>query len=711
MKKIYYIILLVIVTIWGCGDISDKPSSFDILSFLDKMPEAPKGGIVLVSPISGEVSSVPIIVKWVADTNVIKKVKISLFDNISNQWKIVGNNINASLRKFNIMNVPQSNCTIKIKVASAINDSIHVVSKEIFYRYTLPRLLITSPIAGNEYEGGQFYYITWSYNNEIANSNDYFDIFYSFDKNDWKLITSTRITYGSYYWLMPSVTTPTDCYLRMVNQTNSSISYTMQSPFKIIPAVNYTITQPTLGTEWEAGSSYLIEWNSKKSYIYTNIYYSLDSLNWVYISQTNSYSGTNSYYWTIPSTLKSNKAFIKLETSNDSKEFTISKRFIIKPQAPYKITSPTSGSEWASGGTYTINWKGVKSTTVSIYYKLNTNTWNLIATGINSSEGDNAYLWTIPQNISSDSARIKIQNSNLSTEYGISEKFKIIKLNPIKVLNPTQNSVWNVGNTYTIEWDKSTATWVKVEYTSNNGNSWNTIVNSTSATSYSWTIPNTLSSGTYKIRVSDYYNDVPAGISEPFQISAASVKFVSPLNSVSIKANSNYTIQWTAKDIDYLNCEFSSDNGTNWTKVFENQVAYANGTYQWTVPNISSSNCKLKIYDNANPSIKDEVSLTVYKPLITFTAPAAGAIWIGGTQRTIQWTSKYMNRINIEYSTDGGSNWNTIITFYNSPDGSNSYSWIVPTLSQTYTNCKIRIVDYNDYSTYFISPTFTIQKP
>ena len=58
----------------------------------------------------------------------------------------------------------------------------------------------------------------------------------------------------------------------------------------------------------------------------------------------------------------------------------------------------------------------------------------------------------------------------------------------INLLSPNGGEVWGVGSTQNITWTSTLIANVKIEYTSNDGASWSTIVESTpaSAGTFSW---------------------------------------------------------------------------------------------------------------------------------------------------------------------------------------------------------------------------------
>lgn len=93
----------------------------------------------------------------------------------------------------------------------------------------------------------------------------------------------------------------------------------------------------------------------------------------------------------------------------------------------------------------------------------------------------------------------------------------------IILVSPNGGENWLVGSSQNITWTQTNITNIKIEYTTNNGISWSTIIATTPAISgsYLWTIPNTISTHC-KIRISDALNNLIVDLSNLlFQISAA----------------------------------------------------------------------------------------------------------------------------------------------------------------------------------------------
>ncbi len=72
----------------------------------------------------------------------------------------------------------------------------------------------------------------------------------------------------------------------------------------------------------------------------------------------------------------------------------------------------------------------------------------------------------------------------------------------------------------------------------------------------------------------------------------------------------------------------------------------------------------------------------------------------------LQWNYQFQNNINIEYTTDNGNTW--LLIAGNASIPNNIYSWTVPVVTLSSSECKIRISDMNNSSNKIESGSFTI---
>jgi hypothetical protein len=194
----------------------------------------------------------------------------------------------------------------------------------------------------------------------------------------------------------------------------------------------------------------------------------------------------------------------------------------------------------------------------------------------------------------------------------------------IRVEQPNGGEVWCAGSTQTVRWSSVGVQNVKIEVSSNGGQSWSVLVASVSAQqgSYQWSIPSTQTPGTqYRIRISD------AADSTLFDVSDANFSIAGPP-------------QLTAQPQPATVCEGQSvvlsvgAQGTaltyQWRRNGQNIPGATQATYQF-VATLSDAGIYDVVVSNACGSVtSDTVRVTVKeRPRITQQPPASLTVCVG----------------------------------------------------------------------------------
>jgi len=106
------------------------------------------------------------------------------------------------------------------------------------------------------------------------------------------------------------------------------------------------------------------------------------------------------------------------------------------------------------------------------------------------------------------------------------------------------------------------------------------------------------------------------------------------------------------------------------------------------VPNILSDSCRIKITDMVSNEITDSSGMFTIAN-IKFIKPVAGSVIQANKPVVIKWSSKNIQNLTIEYTTNNGLVWNTIKS--NTPYYPDSLIWNVPDLVTN--NLKLKIYD------------------
>jgi len=190
------------------------------------------------------------------------------------------------------------------------------------------------------------------------------------------------------------------------------------------------------------------------------------------------------------------------------------------------VTSPNGGENWTVNTVQTIQWISDNYTgNVHIEYSTNGGTtWNDV---VASTANTGSYPWIIP-NTPSNSCLVKVSDAIDGDPWDVSNAlFRIsTAVQTITIQAPNGGENWIIGNNYNITWDATGGIVnVKIEYSTDNGTSWNVIVGSTANTgSYPW-IPPAPPSGLCLVKISDASDNVPADVSDAIFSLVYSVKF------------------------------------------------------------------------------------------------------------------------------------------------------------------------------------------
>jgi hypothetical protein len=595
-----------------------------------------------------------------------------------------------------------TNCLVR--VMDYVTNCMQDVSN-LPFTITPPQPILLTPNGGGSLSAQCPYNITWNA------ASMYTSVVLEYSTNNgstWNMIVNGASNTGTYNWTVPNLSS-TQCLIRISNYLYPALTDVSNATFTINNPL--TVTAANGAETWYGCNTYNITWNASSCIQYFNIQYSTNNgTSWNTIasgvSNTAIYNSGNTnqtYSWLVPNGITSNQALIRIQDYyNTSTVFDVSNAvFNINPNVDITITSPNGGEVWQGLSNQTITWTNLPAASGLYNLQYSTNggsTWINITTNFSG----NSYNWTVP-NINNTTCRIRVLDAVNTCKLDISDaNFTIAPAQPI-LLTPNGGESLSAQCPYNITWNAASMyTSVVLEYSTNNGSTWNMIVNGASNTgTYNWTVPN-LSSTQCLIRISNYLypaltdvSNATFTINNPLTVTAAN-------GAETWYGCNTYNITWNASScIQYFNIQYSTNNGTSWNTIasgVSNTAIYNSGntnqTYSWLVPNgITSNQALIRIQDYYNTSTVFDVSNAVFNINpnvdITITSPNGGEVWQGLSNQTITWTNlpAASGLYNLQYSTNGGSTWINITTNFSG----NSYNWTVPNINNT--TCRIRVLD------------------
>jgi PKD repeat protein len=153
------------------------------------------------------------------------------------------------------------------------------------------------------------------------------------------------------------------------------------------------------------------------------------------------------------------------------------------------LTEPNGGEEYIAGEEVEITWQSSGIVNLQIEYTLdNGQNWIEIQAATDASTG--SCFWTTPEN-SSDQCKIRLTDTENINVYDQSDDvFDLMDLQ-LTLNYPAGGENFVFDNIALISWQTTPVVEIDIEYSADNGNSWNVIVSNfdASQTQYEWTVP------------------------------------------------------------------------------------------------------------------------------------------------------------------------------------------------------------------------------
>jgi len=201
---------------------------------------------------------------------------------------------------------------------------------------------------------------------------------------------------------------------------------------------------------------------------------------------------------------------------NHANNFTVN---IVSATPTITLLTPVIGNSFLPGSTQNITWSNSGVTNAKIESSAdNGTTWNTVIASTPASAG--TYAWTVP-NTPSTQCQVKISDASNPAVFSVSGTFIISALPTLTIYTPLTGVNLSVGSITNITWSSSGVTNTKIENSTDNGTTWNTVIASTpaSAGTYAWTVPNTPSTQC-QVKISDASNPALSSLSGIFTISS-----------------------------------------------------------------------------------------------------------------------------------------------------------------------------------------------
>nr|HPQ36005.1 hypothetical protein [Tenuifilaceae bacterium] len=241
-------------------------------------------------------------------------------------------------------------------------------------------------------------------------------------------------------------------------------------------------------------------------------------------------------------------------------------------------------------------------------------------------------------------------------------------------------------------------------------------------------------STSYEFYVRTYCGGNPSGWSLPGEFTtecgSVEISFLSPDESqtydFSISNQIPYSFEYLGCEEFYLNLKLydeEENNGWDVTGDWYNKSITVSDIYS-APATLPSGTYKFRMEywynEQTNYVYSNEFEVVNNVPVIEVTEPGSWSYWNTGISYGISWNSLNVSGVNLSYSLDNGSTWNSIENNVASQNGSNYYTFEVPvSINGHFEQSIIRIedasnssvVDYSDQFTLTNIPPLTIIEP
>jgi hypothetical protein len=626
-----------------------------------------------------------------------------------------------------------------VRVSDAQNSADFDVSNQSFAINA--GLIIQYPNQGQTFIAGTSVNVVYAYQSASVNN-----IRVQFRPNPnaaWQTITSSVAANGSYNLTIPNYAT-SQAQLRLTDLSNPTCKVdTLDTPFTILSSLD--VLAPDGGESWEAvtgtqGTVVLMS-NVDENISVAN-FYDNGGLNSPYTNQSftktlspdnpfgklslklQEYSFENGDQLKIYNGPTTSSPLLATLTGSSSTPLTYTST---STNGQLTVSFISDGDNNTSSGwdayfnttglaSKNIQWSRI-GTSDRYHFEYSVNggsNWTRILSDIDNTSG--SFLWPLP-NIPTDSALIKIIDAGNESILDISDSlFEIAPASPIIKLLEPNSGTYTIGDFVAIKWSRVFGgSNVKLEYSTDDGQTWTTIISSYSSpvNTYTWQVPSTPTT-LGKIRVSDAsdpssYDDSDGNFTIRPYITGVG------LNTSSLVRCSSVTLNWQGYGTSgTYRVDQSLDGGVSWTTLTSNRTAT---NWPHTLPNVITSGLRYRVMDVSDTT--RTAQSTTYSisdlpnPVALATLNWWGLSWVAGTQQTISYTTpSTVTSVKLQWSSDGGQNWGTI--YNGAPTG--SYSWTVPNVATTTAKLRLQnngnVCDYDESDSVFtILSSVQVQQP
>lgn len=678
--------------------------------------------VKILSPVSGDIvpTGETLSIRWSSfDAVGVVRQDILLSLDAVNFTLTVATNLPGLVQSFD-WSVPatlQTNTArIRVIARDAFGNSGQADSPLFAIRDTQPpSVTILSPLGGENVPTGGSLLIRWISSDNIGVALH--NVLLATDGVQFTTVLASGLpgTTQQFLWLVPSSLVTSSARIRIVARDAAGNEAASESGLFIVQdtiAPTVTVTSPVKGQTLTAGGSITIRWQSSDnvSVVAQDILLSTDGGNSFSTVIASGLSGNQTaFFWAIPASLVTSSARIRIRARDAAGNVGQgeSGTFTIRDATPPTVivTRPRTGETVNLGTSFTIAWDSSDNLGVishDILLSLNGGR-NFSITIISGLSGDvRSFAWTVPGNIETTQARIRVVAYDSSGNAGFDDTGNFIirdTLPPsVTILAPQTGQTVNPATVFTIRWTSSDNVQVvshDIQFSTNGGQSYTSLASGIGGNDqhYAWSVPvMTTTQARLRIMARDAAGNLGVEETGNFSIRdtlGPSVSVLQPTSGQLVSPGTILTIQWTSSDnlgVTSHEIRFSTNGCVNFPTTIVTGLPGGQQSYLWNIPaDINTNRACLRVIardaagnlgqdDSGLFSIRDSVN-----PSVMLLHPTGGETFAGGSQVNVRWSSADNIAVashDVLFSSNGGASFSPIATGLSGSQ--QSLLWVVP---------------------------------
>jgi len=223
----------------------------------------------------------------------------------------------------------------------------------------------------------------------------------------------------------------------------------------------------------------------------------------------------------------------------------------------------------------------------------------------------------------------------------------------VGITSPRGSQTFSGGDDLVIRWQSARVQNITLQYSTNNGTNWNTIVASVPATEreFAWKLPAVAVQSLW-IRAFDVQSQVVGDTTLASYSISNPLSLDEPRGGERFAVGRQFTITWTRQpSVGAVKVEFSANGGAEWQTL---AASVATTSFEWTVPDTPTQQGQIRVSSVANAGLAASSAIfSIGRPRLSIEIPVANGEVCNNHPNQFRWSADFVDRVRIDFSSDG----------------------------------------------------------